>query len=254
MTRSVPGEKPVPEIDTPVGIAPATITEAPKVIAGSPKTVNVVVAELPDASVTTMVSVPAAVVVGTTKPTPAIKSPVAPVTTGVPAGIAIAGTTAVFSHVVTVPLTVSVCSEFAAKPLPVIVTCAPGLTAASDPNWGIIVYVAVADAPLAPMTLMVCAPAVADVGIRKPELINIPPFVLMTVKPTGELAVMAVASNITVIESLALNPDPVKAIVLAVPKALSGVPETGVIWTCAAATLIVVVAELIGKPALESDS
>lgn len=222
--------------------------------AGSPNTVRVVVAELPDASVTTMVSVPGTVVVGTTNPTPVIKLPVAVVTTGVPAGIAIAGTTAVFSHVVTVPLTVSVCSEFAAKPAPVMVTCAPGLTADSDPNWGIMVYVAVADAPLAPMTLMTCAPAVAAVGIRKPELMSIPPFVLMTVKPTGELAVMVVASNITVIGSLALNPDPVKAIVLALPEDVVGVPEVGVIWTCAAATLMVVVAELIGRPALESDS
>lgn len=116
------------------------------------------------------------------------------------------------------------------------------------------VYVAVADAPLAPITLMTCAPAVAAVGIRKPELMSIPPFVLMTVKPTGELAVMVVASNITVIGSLALNPDPVKAIVLALPEEVVGVPEVGVIWTCAAATLMVAVAELIGRPALESES
>jgi hypothetical protein len=98
----------VPEIDTPVGMFPATITEAPKVMVGVPKTVKDVVAELPDASVTTMVSVPGAVVVGTTKPTPDIKSPVAVVTTVTPVASAIAGTTAVFIHVVTVPLTVSV--------------------------------------------------------------------------------------------------------------------------------------------------
>ena len=142
-------------------MAPATITEAPNVIAGVPKTVKVVLAELPDASVTTMVSVPAAVVEATTKPLPAIKLPLASVTTVDPVGSATAGVTDVSIHVVTVPLTVSVCSEFAAKPAPVMVTCAPGLTAFNDPSLGMIVYVAVADAPVAPMTLIVCAPAVA---------------------------------------------------------------------------------------------
>jgi hypothetical protein len=93
-----------------------------------------------------------------------------------------------------------------------------------------------------------------ETGIGKPELISIPPLVLMTVKPTAGLAVLVVESKFTVIESLALNPEPVIAIVIALPCEFVGVPEVGVIWICAAATLIVVVAELIGRPALESDS
>jgi hypothetical protein len=95
---------------------------------------------------------------------------------------------------------------------------------------------------------------VVTVGIRKPESISIAPFVLTTVRPTGVAAVMVVASNITVKVSLALNPEPVRAIVIAVPKALVGVPEIGLIWICAAATLIVVVAVLIVMPPLESDN
>jgi len=156
-----PGVKPVPEIDTPVGMAPATMFEAPKVIAGVPKMVRVVVAELPDASVTTMISAPGAVVAETLKPTFAIKSPVVPVTTVTPVASADAGVVLVSSHVVVVPLIVSVCSEFAAKPVPVMVTFESGLTAVSAPNLGMIVYVAVAAAPVAPTTLIVCAPAVA---------------------------------------------------------------------------------------------
>lgn len=66
---------------------------------------------------------------------------------------------------------------------------------------------------------------------------------------------MVVASNFTVNVSLALNPDPVIAILTALLKGpLVGVPEVGVIWMAAAATLIVVVAVLIGKPPIESDN
>jgi len=248
--RPVPGVKPVPAIETPVGMLPATMFEAPNVMAGVPKTVRVVVAELPDASVTTMIRTPGAVVEETLNPTFAIKLPFASVTTVTPAASADAGVVLVSSHVVTVPLTVSVCSEFAAKPLPAMVTFAPGLTATGCVNWGMIVYVAVADAPLAPTTLTMCAPAVAWAGSTKPESMSIAPFVLTTVRPTGVVAVRVVASNFTVNASLALNPEPVKAIVTALPK----VPEVGVIDSAAAATLIVVVAELIGAPPLESDS
>jgi len=210
MLRPAPGVKPVPEIDTPVGMAPATMFEAPKVMAGVPKTVRVVVAELPDASVTTMINAPGAVVEETLKPTLAIKLPFASVTTVTPVASADAGVVLVSSHVVTVPLIVRVCSEFAAKPAPVIVTFEPGLTALSEPIFGVIVYVAVADAPLAPTTLTVCAPAVVAVGNTKPESMSIAPFVLATVRPTAVVADRVVESNFTVNVSLALNPDPVK--------------------------------------------
>jgi len=79
---------------------------------------------------------------------------------------------------------------------------------------------------------------------------SIAPFVLTTVRPTAVVAVRVVESNFTVNASPALNPEPVKAIVAV----LLRVPEVGVIWICAAATLSVVVAVLIGRPALESDS
>jgi hypothetical protein len=104
------------------------------------------------------------------------------------------------------------------------------------------VNVAVADAPFAPMTVIVCAPAVAAVGMTKPELMSIPPFVFMQVKPTGVVAVITVESKYTVIVSFALNPEPVIAIVtgLVIDPSLLVV---GVISICAAATLNVVDAE-----------
>jgi len=37
--------KPVPEIDTPLAMSPATILEAPKVIVGVPRTVRFVLAK-----------------------------------------------------------------------------------------------------------------------------------------------------------------------------------------------------------------
>jgi hypothetical protein len=65
---------------------------------------------------------------------------------------------------------------------------------------------------------MVCAPAVAEVGMLKPELISIPPFVLITDRPTGVFAVTAIElSKRTVIASFATNPEPVMAIVVLVP-------------------------------------
>lgn len=186
MSAREPGVKPEPAIVTAVGIAPATMFDAPNVMAGVPKTVRFTVAVLPDASVTTMTSMPAGVVAETLKPTFAIKLPFASVTTVTPVPSADAGLVAVFSHVVAVPLTVSVSSEFAAKPAPVTVTFESGLTALIDANLGIVVYVAVAAAPLAPTTLIVCAPAVAWVGIPNPVAISIAPLVLTTVKPAGE--------------------------------------------------------------------
>lgn len=193
----VPGVKPEPVMDTPFTMFPATIFAEPNVIAGEASTVRLVLAVLPDASVTTMFSVPAAVVDGTTKPTVVlvIKLPFESVTTCVPVGSDVAGVVPTFSQVVAVPLTVSVCSEFAANPLPVMATCAPGLTAASASSFGCTVNVAVADAPFAPMTVIVCAPAVAAVGMTKPELMSIPPFVFMQVKPTGVVALITVESK-----------------------------------------------------------
>ena len=109
---------------------------------------------------------PGACVVGTTNPTElaVYKSPVAPVLT-IAWSIATAGVTPVFSQVVTTPSTYRVCSEFAAKPLPVIMICAPGLTAVNAFSWGSMLNVATAHAPLAPVTLIVCGPAAAERGI-----------------------------------------------------------------------------------------
>ncbi len=72
---------------------------------------------------------------------------------------------------------------------------------------------------------MVCAPAVAEVGMLKPELISIPPLVLITDRPTGVPAVIAELSKRTVIASFATNPEPVIAIVVLVLR----VPDCGVI-------------------------
>lgn len=179
---------------------------------------------------------------GTTKPTGTVvyKPPDDVVTTDVPADSADAGVVPTFSHVVAVPLTVSVCAEFAEKPLPVIAICAPGLTAGSASSFGCTLNVAVAYAPLAPWTIMVCAPAVAAAGMLKPELMSIPPFVLMTVKPTGVPAVIPVLSNVTVIDSPALNPEPVSAIFVNAPR----VPDVGLTAIDADATLSVPVAVL----------
>lgn len=73
---------------------------------------------------------------------------------------------------------------------------------------------------------MVCVPAVAEAGILKPELISIPPFVLITDRPTGVPAVIGAGavSNKTVIGSFATNPEPVIAIVVLAPR----VPDFGV--------------------------
>lgn len=89
--------KPVPEIDTPVVMAPATIFVEPNVMAGVPRTVSVVCAELPAASITVTLSVPGACVADTTNPTVLYKLPVAPVTT-VDCTIAVGGVVAVFCH------------------------------------------------------------------------------------------------------------------------------------------------------------
>jgi len=145
--RMLLGVKPVPESLTPIAIGvPAITLEEPSVIAGVFRIVRVVVAELPAASVTLITSAVEVSVDGTTKPTgtEVYKSPVAFVVTDVPAGSVVAGVVPTFSQVVAVSLTVNVCMEFAAKPVPVIATCAPGLTAANPPSFGWTVNVAVA--------------------------------------------------------------------------------------------------------------
>jgi len=184
---------------------------------------------------------PGTCVVGTTKPTELVvyKSPVAPVLT-IAWSIVVDGVTPVFLQAVTTPLTYSVCSEFAAKPLPVITICAPGLTAVNSVSCGSTLNVAIAHAPDAPVTVTVCGPAAAEVGITYPSLINMAPFVLITLRPTCEGAVITVVSNVTIIVSPAANPEPVIAI-LTEPSLL----VVGVIWICEAATLRVVDAELV---------
>lgn len=70
-----------------------------------------------------------------------------------------------------------------------------------------------------------------------------PPFVLITLRPTCEGAEIGVESNRTVMASLAANPEPV----IANLTGLASVPSllvVGVIWICAAAMLKVVDAEL----------
>lgn len=257
IVRPFPGVNPEPTIVTPVGMFPATICVAPKVMAGVPKMVRLTVAALPDASVTTITRMPAGVVALTLKPKPADdnKLPSALVVTVTPDPSADAGLVAVFSHVVAVPFTVKVSSELAAKPAPVTVTFESGLTATSDPSLGMVVYVAVAAAPLAPTTLIVCAPAVEAVGIPYPVSISMAPFVLATVKPAAKSPpiVMVVESNFTVSASPALKPEPVIEIRTALLRGPDvGVPEVGEIWIAAAATLSVVVAVLTGRPAIES--
>jgi len=89
---------------------------------------------------------------------------------------------------------------------------------------------------------MVCVPAVAARGMLKPELISIPPFVLITDRPTGVVAVIATElSKRTVIASFATNPEPVIAIVVLAPS----VPDVGVMLIDGDDTLNGVVAVFI---------
>jgi len=88
----------------------------------------------------------------------------------------------------------------------------------------------------------VCAPAVAARGILKPELMSIPPFVLITDRPTAAVrVVMSVESKRTVIASFAANPEPVMAIVVLAPS----VPDFGVMLIDGDDTLNGVVAVFI---------
>lgn len=148
--RSELGVKPVPLIETPMlsGVPAITMAE-PRVIVGVASTVNVVLAELSAASVTTMFSAVEVSVVGTTNPTVYVLYvlPFACVLTVVPVGSAITGVPPTFSHVVGVPLTVRDCTEFAAKPMPEMATAWPGLTAGSEFSFGVMVNVASAYAP-----------------------------------------------------------------------------------------------------------
>lgn len=83
-TRRELGVKPVPLIVTPFAIrVPATTLVEPTLIAGVPKIVRIVLAELLDASVTVMLSAVEVSVEDTMNPTglAVYKLPVAPVTT-----------------------------------------------------------------------------------------------------------------------------------------------------------------------------
>lgn len=151
------GVKPVPEIETPLSAAvPATTFVVPTAIAGVPNTVRIVLAVLPEASLTSTTSVPGACVADRVNPTatPVYRVPTAFVSTTawlIDAAVAPLKS----SQVVAVPLTVKVCNEFIAKPEPVMTTFAPGLTAARSVNDGVTVKVAVAYAPVLPATLTV---------------------------------------------------------------------------------------------------
>lgn len=58
-----------------------------------------------------------------------------------------------------------------------------------------------------------CAPAVVEVGIAKPEFMSIAPSLLITLRPVCMAATIVVVSNFTVNVSPALNPEPVMAMV-----------------------------------------
>lgn len=135
--RSALGVKPVPLIETLiVPIVPATALVEPTAIAGVARMLRVVVAVLPAASVTVTVSAVEVSVDDTTKPRLAGKLPVAPEGVAVPAGITVAGATLVSYQLVCVPFMLRVSAEFAAKPKPVTVTAAPGLTADNEFSFG----------------------------------------------------------------------------------------------------------------------
>lgn len=102
--------------------------------------------------------------------------------------------------------------------------------------------VADAYAPDAPTTVIVWTPAVVGLVILKPELISMPPFVLITVKPVCESAVIGAPSKVTVIASFDLNPEPVIAKVVVEPKKFVTVLVVGVISIDGEATVKFVVA------------
>lgn len=245
--RMLLGVKPVPLIETPnvIGV-PAITLDAPRAIFGVANIIRSALAELPAASVTTMRSAVEVSVEGTTNPTewPVYKVPLSSVWTGVPCGRAAGVLPPTFSHVVAVPLTVSVCGESLAKPTPVMATAWPGLTAGSEFSFGVMVNVVCAYAPVEPWTVIVCVPAVVLVGSSMPERRSMPPFVLATVRPTMLVGVAEIGmlSNLTVSVSLALNPAPVIAIVILPPVEVVGALVVGVTWICDAATVKLVVA------------
>ncbi len=109
------------------------------------KTVTVVLAVFPEASVTVMLYTPASAVEGITVPTVPLagKLPAVPVETAV---VITCGGVRVRSYqLVCVPLMLIVVAEFAAKPFPVIVIDAPGRTAVGVAlSDGLTVKVAVA--------------------------------------------------------------------------------------------------------------
>lgn len=70
VARNELGVKPVPLIDTPMVVAvPATKLDEPSTMAGVPRIVKIVLAELPAASVTVTLSAPEVCAEDTTKPT-----------------------------------------------------------------------------------------------------------------------------------------------------------------------------------------
>jgi len=143
----------------------------------------------------------------------------------------------------------------------VIGTVAPGLTAAGCASDGLIVKVAVAEAPVAPVTVTVCVPAAkpeapaTGAGITKPESSTIMPLVLTVVRPVGVVAVRVVGElcNVTVSVSPALYPEPLNAIVNGT-NAEPGVLEVGETAIEAAAMLKVEAAVLTGTPPVVSDN
>jgi len=136
-TRRVLGVNPVPLMRTLMAaVVPGTILFEPTVIVGVARMFRVVVAVLPAASVTVTVSAVEVSVDDTTKPRFAGKLPARFDVVAVPTGITVAGVTLVSYQLICVPFMLRVSAEFAAKPKPATVTCAPGLTADSGFSFG----------------------------------------------------------------------------------------------------------------------
>lgn len=168
----VPGVKPKPAIPT---AAPLTTCPAPKAMVGETRTVRVADAVLPAASVTVTVMGPEAVVEEINVPMLVPLAATLPLVSVVGAVVsADAGVFAVLYQVVATPFNVRVSVDDAANPVPVIVTALPALRAVGvKVIVGLMVKLAVAEAPVPDVTVIVCVPAIALVtGIRSGDKIE----------------------------------------------------------------------------------
>lgn len=154
--RPAPGVKPAP----PIAIVPtpAMPCAAARVRLGDAKTVNVVDAVFPAASVMVICNAWGTVADVTITAAAAGTLPAASDNT-----VVVFAVVAVLYQVVAVPFNVIESAEDAANPAPVIVTVVPGLTAvAPRETVGTTVKVAVAEAVPA-VTVIVCVPATVKV-------------------------------------------------------------------------------------------